>query len=242
MKIKSILVLITFLSLNSCEKDDTNDECTGNCTTIHGRIINAENAGISNVEVKFSYFFSAPYSYVRHIAKVKTNSEGYYELHGFIKDQELGGSFEVTVDVDKIETSLSQSFLKPSDIRFDDGNLTRYVISEINSREEVISIPDYFIPKKIAFNISLISFSPVAPNDYFKIENKVQFGFLGNTFIVKATNDGWAESQNSIVTTTGVIGNNSLRIQTNKNNIYSETSNEIIINNAADVPSLEYEY
>jgi len=87
---KIIFLLLAFSLFQSCQVDDSAKGCNENCTSVIGRVVRADNTGISNIKVAFSFVQFVPYNYTRNIAETYTDENGNYEIIGFIEDRELG--------------------------------------------------------------------------------------------------------------------------------------------------------
>jgi hypothetical protein len=237
-----LLAFILIIQFTSCEKDDSNSVCNGNCTTIKGKIVRADNSGIEGVEVIFSYVFFAPYSYRRVIAKTKTDENGNYEMQAFLKDSELGTSekFQILVDKVKIENSLTANYLKPSELLQEIvPKIEEIIIPGIENRNEIINVPNFKVPYKTDLTIKLNNYISVVPTDSFGFEHRVEYGFENQYILCKNEN---STGLNSIFNFTTAIGNNRVRIFKWKNNVDTYLVQDISLTTNPSNQIVEFEY
>jgi hypothetical protein len=237
-----LLLLISLIFFQSCEVDDTDDICSKNCTSIIGKVIKADGAGIPNVKVTFSFEQFAPYSYTRYIAETYTDENGNYELIGFIKDSELGlsKSFRISLEVDPIENSLDGIYLKPSELAHHTvPRFNEIIISGVENRNQ-IEIVDFIVPFKSAMTVHLNNFEPIENFDNFQFRCDVQYGFENQKIPIYF---GEAEQMNQEFNFTTGIGINSVKIYKVKNGLidYGETQEVIISENPSNI-ILEFDY
>ena len=248
---KTVLILIAF-TLYSCHGTDDDTAlayyCNGNCNTISGRIYTEDNVGVANVTLLFSHHASGiGVNYTRLIAKTRTDENGYYTLEGYVKDNELGsGTFSIVVDKQKLETSLSAGFFRPSDLVSGFPLANEYLIPNLQDRSPITNL-DYKIPFKTMLTVHLTGFNPIAANDYFGVGNRIKYGFdseFSNTFFTKQGGNGfgYAEGVNSTITLAAVFGVNELKIVKLKNNVVEEVEETIAIGNPNPNVALNYSY
>ena len=249
MKLKLLFVVLLLLGMQSCfiNKDDTDESCSSNCTTLKGHVATADNNGLSDVEVRFRYeHIQELSSYKREIGKTRTNAEGYYEMEVFIKDSEIGesgGHFELIVNTDDIENQLDEVFIRQSDLGtelFPTRN--RYSINNILTRNEIFEI-DYMIPFKASnLEVSLQNFTPTQDNDYFLYNLKVPYGFPDN-FIKPIQVERFAQNLNNTFRVQGILGKNQLEILRIKDGeTLQPIREEVIIENLDTLYERVYEY
>lgn len=107
MKIKFAVIIILFL-LVSCWKDidDTNNNCTNDCTTISGRIV-TEDGTVPASELNFQLDWKIQSELggtYRNIKKFKSDKNGFFDISFHVTDQELywkGGYAIKYLDSDK---------------------------------------------------------------------------------------------------------------------------------------------
>lgn len=232
--VQSFLIIVISIVLFACEKDDSHKACTENCTTVIGRIARADNTGISDVEVTFSFVQFAPYSYKRVIAKTKTDQDGNYEFQAYINDNELGAlkTFQVIIDKEKVEAALSDDYLKPSDLLLEIvPQVEEIFLPGIEHRNDIINVPNFIVPYKTDLTVKLNNYIPITETDQFGFIHRVEYGFE-NQFILCTNNR--AVEQNSQFTFKASVGNNRVRVFKWKNNV---DSNEIQDINLSTIPS-----
>jgi hypothetical protein len=199
---KSVYFILILLLCLSCEEDDTNLICSTDCTTVTGKIIRADGSGIKDVKVTFSFVQFAPYRVTRNISESFTNQNGEYEIKGFIKDRELGtlNNFRISVDINSIENSLGNDYLKPSELIPETApSVNEIIIDGINNRDP-IEIVDFIVPLKSDLTINLNNFQPVGLADRFGFNCKAQYGFADQKFPVIYQETSQINSQFNFVT------------------------------------------
>lgn len=234
--------LICFISLLSCEKDDTDEICTSDCTTIQGKIIRADNSGIEGVKVTFSYIISTPNYSIRNIADAYTDQNGNYSMSGYIKDNEIGviRKFKITIDTLKVQSSLSNDYLKTMEIQPDVlSRADNTVIEGFKTRPETINVVDYIVPFKTDLTINLNNFEPIIDYDLFGFESKVEYGFRNQNVITMSANAHSTNTQFNIITG---IGENEIKVRRIKNGEVTYSTENIIITETPSNVSLNFEY
>lgn len=239
---KFILLILTFSLFQACEVDDTGETCSDKCTSVIGKIIRADNTGIPNVKVTFSFVQFAPYSYTRDIAETYTDDNGNYEIIGFIKDRELGelNKFLVSVEIDPIENALSDIFLKPSELLPQTvPSVNEIIIPGVDNREQ-IQIVDFTVPFKSDLTVRLNNFQPIESVDNFRFRCDVQYGFENQKFSVNFDETEQVNQEFNFVTG---IGANSVRIFKIKNgsSMNGETQEVVVTDNPSNI-TLDFEY
>ena len=239
---KVVLLILTLSFFQSCEVDDTGEICSDNCTSVIGKVIRADNTGIANVKVTFSFVQFAPYSYTRNIAKTYTDDNGNYELIGFIKDRELGelNNFRVSVKIDPIENALNDDFLKPSVFQPHIlPDINEIIIPGVNNREQ-IEIADFIVPFKSDLTVRLNNFQPIESVDNFRFRCDVQYGFVNQKFLVNFDETEQINQEFNFVTG---IGANSVRIFKIKNgSSMNGEPQEVIVTDTPSNITLDFEY
>jgi len=239
----SIIVIIL-----SCSgtKDDSSKTCNGNCNIFKGRIYREDNIGLANVEVKVVYRLNQiGANYTRIIAKNFTDSNGNFQIEGFIKDSEFkGGIFILQADEPKIESLLTNEFYKLSELVSVSGiQSNEYIISNLTNRNQITTI-DYKVPYKTNLIVQLNNYSPISTNDYFGVGNIIKYGFQSdfNIFYTKVSNSGfgYANSFNTTINLPSVNGENSIRIIKSINN--SSTSTDQIVNLTSSNQEITFTY
>lgn len=243
MKIKILfLSLVCVLSLFSCKQDDTDEVCTNDCTTIQGKIIRADNSGIEGVKVTFSYIISTPNYSIRNIADAYTDQNGNYSMSGYIHENEIDitKNFKITIDTLKVQSSLSDAYLKTNEIPSNLlSRIDNTVIEGFQNRPQTINVVDYIIPFKTDLTINLNNFEPVIDFDLFGFESKVEYGFRNQKVVTMSENANNANTQFNIITGTG---ENEIKIRRIKNGSASNSTETIIINETPSNITLDFEY
>ncbi len=235
-------MLLFLLSFFSCKQDDTDEVCTNDCTTIQGKIIRADNSGIEGVKVTFSYIISTPNYSIRNIADGYTDQNGNYSFSGYIKDNEidLTKNFKITIDTLKVQSSLSNAFLKTNEMPKEILSRTDNIVIEgFQTRPETINVIDYIVPFKTDLTINLKNFEPIIDNDLFGFESRVEYGFREQMALTMSVNANSANTQFNIITGTG---ENAIKVRKIKNGSLSNYNETIIINETPSNISLDFEY
>jgi hypothetical protein len=243
MNTKLLLIpLILLISLFSCKQDDTDDVCTTDCTTIQGKIIRADNSGIEGVKVTFSYIISTPNYSIRNIADTYTDQNGNYSMSGYINDSEIDitKKFKITIDTLKVQSSLSNEYLKTKEIQPDILSKTDNIIIEgFESRPETINVVDYIVPFKSNLTINLNNFEPIIDYDLFGFESKVEYGFRNQKVLTKSANANSVNTHFNVITG---IGENEIKVRRIKNGEATYSTETIMINESPSNVSLNFEY
>lgn len=241
-------LLLALLLFTACEKtdDDSDLECTANCTRIEGRVFTKDNMPVKNAQMVFHYRKSNGFNsvYTRILAKAKTDSNGNYAMDFYVKDEELGafpGSFEL--------------YMKKSGVRgdlfyHDDFSLWDNRMYSIYSRDTVM-VRNLYLPTKKTVKVKLENFVPIAAGDMFQVQFHYPIGFetdevnsLGNHhyYQLSGINQYMAvanapSSTFDIKLADGEI--NFIGITKIKNGVYSEEEHQILLD--ADSPT-EFAY
>ncbi|WP_445712259.1 hypothetical protein [Flavobacterium sp.] len=248
--IKCSVLILTFL-LASCygTEDDTDNICNGNCNVFNGRVYTENNNGIPDVEITLSYTLNQiGANYERIIAKSKTDANGNYIIEAFIKDSEFNvGFFHLTLDENKIESSITSEFYKPSELVNEVApRINECSFSDLENRNQITTI-DYRIPYKTNFTVNLNDYNLTTPNDRFGVGNRIEYGFQRgyNRFLTKqstATGFGYADGLNTTLIIPAVYGENYLTIYKFKNGLVDNVFETITINNPNTSEPLNYSY
>gem|GEM_PF-6282079 len=237
------------LSLSSCNHtdNDSTKTCTGNCNVIIGRFCTEDHVGLAHVDVLFYYTLnSIGINYQRIIGRTTTDSNGNYRMEVFIKDAELGGLFFIQTDTAKIESLLSDAFVKPSDLVSSSfSSVGKCPISNLYQRTQVITM-DFRVPFKTTQEVHLNNFAPQATGDYFAVGSQIRYGFQTdfNQFLTKQSGNGYsyAEGLNTTVQMVSVFGDNTFTILRIKNNVVERTNETVSIATPNPNNALNYEY
>jgi hypothetical protein len=109
-----IKIFFLFLIFISCEKteDDTNNDCTSNCTTLRGKFVTLNNLPVPNIRVSLKYRIGGGVlggGSIRKIVNTQSDQNGNFNKNFFIKDSELGNSasgyFEFEIDDSNIDVN-----------------------------------------------------------------------------------------------------------------------------------------
>jgi hypothetical protein len=191
------IILIT--SLGSCKKtiDDTNNNCTSNCTTLSGKFVSANNEPVPNIKVSLSYNVgSGPFGggYTRKIVNVISDQNGNFIKNFYIKDHELGdtadGYFLTEIDDSKIDNS---RYIRTNNLIGTTTTIIDFAIYSITRRDTVIN-KIFYVPKKAYIKVNLNNFSPISAGDYFEVQSLYPFGpNIGvNTFLNSSFSTGFS--------------------------------------------------
>ena len=88
MKNLFLIFALVFIFV-SCSKteDDTNDQCTGNCTILKGNFVTLNNEPVPNVKVLMKYRVGSELgAYTRKLVDTKSDQNGNFNRNFFIKD------------------------------------------------------------------------------------------------------------------------------------------------------------
>jgi len=173
-----VLLILTFYGCSKTE-DDTDENCTANCTTLQGRFVTLNNVGLKGVKVSINYRISGGElggSYTRKIVKTETDGSGNFHKQFFIKDNELGNEADgfFNVDIDDSRLDVSKYILCDNLI----GNTTQnigFAIYAINTRDTIIG-NTFYLPKKTYIKVNLNNFVPIQDDDYFEVRTLYPFG------------------------------------------------------------------
>ncbi len=176
MKNYFLLMLIIAL-FSSCSRtyDDTNQNCTSNCTIIRGRILTKDNKPISKVNIALSYRKNTGLnSYdTRKIKNVTSDGNGYYELDFHLNDDEVGighnGYFTINIDKNSFNRNY---YLIPNNPLF----TINTQIYSILKRDTTIT-KDFYMPAKSSLKINLKDFRPIKSEDVFQVELLYPYGW-----------------------------------------------------------------
>lgn len=241
------LLTLFFFTLSCIRDDDDSDkQCSSNCTTIKGRVFRADGKGLENKEVSLHFWLKDEFAYLkRKIGKAFTDSNGYYEMSVFLYDTEIGdspGILELKINYDDVEVSLTDDFLKPSEVvKYLDSEYDKYRIEDITHKEITLEI-DYFIPyKSKKSTIALNNYYPINQLDNFSFCNLIPYGFTNN---IKTSylERGFAETTNNTFYFNTIVGNNTIFILKRKNGEQEKEVHEFTLDNKRDSLNLIYYY
>ena len=237
--LKFFALTLIFISCSKTE-DDTNNECTGNCTILKGKFISVNNQPVSNIKVSLKYRIGGGElggGSTRKIINTESDQNGNFNKNFFIKDAELGNSangyFQVEIDDSNIDVN---KYIRTNNLI---GNTTTdigFTIFSITNRDTIID-KTYYIPKKAYIKVNLNNFVPLQTDDYFEVQTLYPFGekIGSNTFLNSEYATGFsgygnwrATSNNSLLHVFVAEGeNNVIRIFRRKNGV--NTSEDIPI-------------
>ncbi|MGG8497886.1 hypothetical protein ACQY1Q_15850 [Tenacibaculum sp. TC6] len=245
---KNLGLLVILFLISSCIKDDddSNIQCSNNCTLIKGRIFKADGKGIENIEISLHYWLKDKFAYIkRKIGKAFTDSNGNYKMNVFLYDTEIGNSsgiLELRIRYDNIEVSLTNNFLKPSDFsKYLNTEYDVYRIKNITNKEVTLEI-DYFIPyKSKKSTIALNNYNPINEHDGFSFWLYFPYGFPNN-YKVPIIKERFANTTNNTFSFKSIVGKNRLFVTKKKNGVTEKIEEEIEILNKNDSLNLIYNY
>jgi hypothetical protein len=175
-----IKVFVLFLILTGCEKteDNTNNDCTSNCTTLSGKFVTLNNVPVPNIKVSINYEIwggELAGGYTRKIVSTQSDQNGNFYKNFFIKDNELGntadGSFQVNIDDSNIDAN---KYIRTHNF-INNWAEIGFSIYSITSRDTIID-RTYYIPKKAYIKVNLNNFIPKQADDYFEVQTFYPFG------------------------------------------------------------------
>ena len=246
---KKFLIFILFcVVLVSCyiSDDDTNKNCIENCTIFSGQVKTVDEIGIPNVKLTLDYHIGGELSsYTRIIGKTKTDQNGFYEMSVYIKDKELGetspGYFTLTLDPEKINSSLPEEYLKPNIVSEFKPEVNYYSISERNVTFE----NNFIIPKKGNISIKLKNFAPIMEGDFFNTGVSYNYSFLSGSWTNYQPFGGFSigATANPTVLNCETILNGPIKIRVSKkkNGVFEIIEQEVVLDNP-NVYELEFDY
>ena len=176
---KIILLINVILFFSSCEKveNDSNEVCTGNCTSVAGKVYTQSNIPLKNVAMKFKFqtndLQNPNITLTRIISKVGTNNLGEYSMNFYLKDEELGewtGTFTLNADKNTV----------PGNVFYEDYFNLYDVMYNILTRDVSIH-RDLYIPTLKKVKIKLNNFNGPAQEDYFRVLVEVPCGYDTNS-------------------------------------------------------------
>ena len=170
----TIFFLFILFAFTSCHKedDDTDQVCTSNGTTIHGKIITTNSVPVKDINVNFQSFKgNLLYSKTRYIKNTKTNGNGFYSMNFNVKNEERTPDcfFELKIDLSNLDP---KKFLLPdflngySGTSFSGGELKNDTVIEVT----------FYIPTKEYITVNLKNFKPVQTNDRFEVQTFFPWG------------------------------------------------------------------
>jgi len=239
---KNIIKFFTLLLVfTGCEKteDDTNNNCTSNCTTLSGKFVTLNNAPVPNIKVSLKYRISGGElggGSTRKIASLESDQNGNFHKNFFIKDNELGngasGYFDVEIDDSNIDVN---KFIRTNNLIGSTTTDIGFAIYSITNRDTIID-KTFYIPKKAFIKVRLNNFVRLQADDSFEVQTLFPFGskvginnFLNSEYSTGFSGYGnWtAISNNNLFTVFVAEGEtNIIRVFRRKNGV----------NSAEDIP------
>ena len=248
--LKFIALTLFFVSCSKTE-DDTNDNCTNNCTILKGKFVSLNNEPVPDIKVTLRYIKSNELAfYSRKLVEIKSDQNGNFNKNFFIKDNELGttaGYFKVDIDDSNIDVN---KYIRANNLIGNSTTEFGYAIYSITNRDTIID-NTFYIPKKAYIKVNLNNFVPLQTDDYFEVQTFYPFGpKIGvNTFLNSEYSTGFsgfgnwrATNNNNILNIFVAEGeNNIITIFRRKNGINTKEEIPIFIpsNNAIE---LTYNY
>ncbi|MFV8376980.1 hypothetical protein [Flavobacterium sp. LB1P71] len=202
-----ITIVVLFLVFTSCEKteDDTNTDCTSNCTVLRGRFVTLNNLPVPNIRVSLKYKIGGGElggGSTRKIVNIESDQYGNFNKDFFIKDRELGNSaggyFDVEIDDSKIDLN---KYIRTNNLIGGSSTDIGFAIYSITRRDTIID-ETFYIPKKAFIKVNLNNFVSQRAGDLFEVRTLYPFGpKVGlNTFLNSEYSTGFSGYGNWIAT------------------------------------------
>lgn len=248
----SFYLLVLLFCFSSCrEDDDSKDNCTGNCTTLTGKIVSLNNEPVANVRVTLEYRIGGyGGSSTRKIVSVNTDSNGNYYKDFFVKDEELGnnapGYFLLNFDDSKLDNN---KYIRTNN---NIGNTTAVIGGSFQiSKRDTVIVNNLYFPKKMYIKVNLKNFASQASGDYFEVQSLYPLGFnVGyNDFLESPYATGFSGYENFRATSANTTHNvfvaagekNVVRIFRRKNGVNTSKDSLMFIPQGANI-ELNYSY
>jgi hypothetical protein len=226
---KKLIILFCIFIFISCsrEDDDSKRGCTSDCTTFKGKISTVDGIGINGVSVAVIYYIGTELgSYTRIVARTKTNLQGNYEMHAYIKEDELTpnarGSFSIDVDENQLNKSIPSRYLKPNEVYGATPDMVIYAIDQRN----LVFENNYEIPLKANLKINLVGFIPIQEGDFFWVATSFYYG-QPNSYssgISSLYDIGRAKNEFTTINSFTVLNSNTnIGIYKKKNGVFEKT-------------------
>ncbi len=182
---KLVILLIAFTFTNCYESiDDSDANCSTDCSILQGKVITENNQGISDVDFTFEFKrWSTLGSYERTISKVSTDNNGNFYDEFYLKDHEIDpekkGYFLLTADLSSLAGNTDLLLPLAQDFELSDS----FKIVDRNNPIEQI----FYIPKKTTVKVNLNNFVVAQEGDSFVVQSTFPFGFKDPNPVTMAT-------------------------------------------------------
>ena len=232
-----IFVLIFIFTSCAKTEDDTNNDCTSNCTVLKGKFVSLNNEPVQNIKVSLKYIRSNELAYyARKIVDTQSDQNGNFNKNFFIKDNELGttdGYFQVDIDDSNIDVN---KYIRTNNLIGGFSAVIGFPIYSITNRDTIID-KTFYIPKKAYIKVNLNNFVVQQAGDLFVVQTLYPFGekigltpFLNSEYSTGFSGyDNWkATNINNLFNVFVAEGeNNVIRVLKRKNGV--STSEDIPI-------------
>lgn len=240
---KYFLIFFTILQLFcSCvkEEDDSDNECSSDCTTLKGKFVTLNNVPLPNIKVTMKYTHSDIFFYYsRKLVDTKSDQNGNFNKRFFIRDKELGnmapGFFEIDIDDSSLDV---RKYIRTNNLLNGFSMVVGSAIYQINNRDTIFD-QTYYFPKKAFIKVNLNNFVRQQSTDSFEVQTLFPFGAkVGvNTLLNSEYSTGfsgwgnWVATNvdNQLIVFVAEGENNIIRITKRKNGVGMSQDYEVFV-------------
>lgn len=178
---KTLFYLIILIAFIGCEKedDDSDMECTSDCTTLSGRVVTSGNLPLKGIKIQLKYIKSSFLYYHSWLKRdATTDANGCYSMSFNIKDNEVesfeGNSssfFELQIDLNNLDPD---KYFLPEHISETDTSYSWNPI--VSLKRDTAYYESLYIPTKDYITVTLKNFHPTHKNDHFEVQTFFPWG------------------------------------------------------------------